>query len=139
MAEERVTRTARERWIAAWLGGAAIGVANGVAREATYGRAASERTAHNLSGVTGIAAFAGYFWALQRRWPLASRSDAFAVGASWLAMTVAFEFGFGRLVAKQSWDELLAEYDVTEGRTWPLVLTWIAVGPAVVRELQRLH
>jgi hypothetical protein len=132
-----VIRTARKRWIAAWLGGAAIGVANGVAREATYGRVAGERTAHNLSGVTGIASFAGYYWALQRRWPLANRGDAVVVGASWLALTVAFEFGFGRLVAKQSWDELLADYDVAEGRTWPFVLAWIAVGPAVVRELQQ--
>jgi len=38
------------------------------------------------------------------------------VGASWLVMTVGFELGFGRLVAKQSWEELLAGYDVTRGR-----------------------
>jgi hypothetical protein len=54
----------------------------------------------------------------------------------WLALTVAFEFGFGRLVAKQSWDELLADYDVAEGRTWPFVLAWIAAGPAAVRALR---
>jgi hypothetical protein len=26
-----------KRWLAAWLGGALIGIANGIAREATYG------------------------------------------------------------------------------------------------------
>ena len=44
------------------------------------------------------------------------------VGAAWLSLTVAFEFGFGRAVAKQSWEELLADYNVSQGRTWPFVL-----------------
>src|SRR3712207_1716407 len=75
----------RRRWMQAWLGGAVIGVANGVVRQATYA----------------------------------------AIGAGWIGLTVAFEFGFGRLVAGQSWEELLADYDVSEGRTWPFVLAWI--------------
>jgi hypothetical protein len=108
-------------------------VANGVAREATYGRRVGERTAHNLSAVTGIGAFAGYFAFLSRRWPLASDREALIVGGRWIAMTVAFEFAFGRLVTKQSWSELMADYDISKGRTWPLVLVWIGVGPAVMR------
>ena len=55
---------------------------------------------------------------------------------AWLGLTVAFEFGFGRLVAKQSWEDLLSDYNVARGRTWPLVLAWIAAGPAAVREIQ---
>jgi hypothetical protein len=119
-------------WLTAWLGAAGIGVANGIAREVTYGRLVSERTANQISGGTAIAAFGLYFAALQRRWPLRDTGEALGVGAAWVAMTVSFEFGFGRLVARQSWDELLADYDVREGRTWPLVLAWIAVGPAII-------
>jgi hypothetical protein len=126
----------RKRWLAAWIGGALIGVANGIAREATYGRILSERAAHNASSVVGIATFAGYFRVLQRRWPIPSDREALTIGAAWLALTVAFEFGFGRLVAKQSWEELLADYDVRKGRTWPLVLAWLTVGPAVTRRLR---
>jgi hypothetical protein len=125
-------------WLLAWLGGAAIGVANGVAREATYGKRVREQTAHKLSALTGIAALGGYFSALERRWPIPSASDAFRIGFFWLLFTVAFEFTFGRLVARQSWEDLVADYDVREGRTWPAVLVWIAVGPAVVREANRL-
>jgi hypothetical protein len=121
------------RWTTAWLGGAAIGVVNGIAREKTYGRALGEHAAHNVSGATAVAGFAGYFALLQRRWPIPSTRGALAIGAGWLSLTVAFEFGFGRLVAKQSWDELLADYDVAAGRTWPFVLAWIALGPAFVR------
>jgi hypothetical protein len=125
------------RWTVAWLGGAAIGVANGLAREATYGRALRERTAHNVSSATAVAGFAGYFAFLQRRWPIPGGRAALAIGARWLLLTVAFEFGFGRLVAKQTWRELLADYDVAAGRTWPFVLAWIALGPAVVARFVR--
>ena len=128
--------SAEARWLFAWPGGAVIGVANGVLREATYGRRVSERAAHQLSGVTAIAAFGFYFSALDARWPLRDTHEAVEVGVGWLALTVVFEFGFGRLVAKQSWDELLADYDLAEGRTWPVVLAWIGAGPAVVRALR---
>lgn len=121
------------RWIQAWPGGAPIGVGNGIAREATYGKVLGERAAHQVSTATAIAAFAAYFELLQRRYPLASAQEARLTGLAWLGLTVAFEFGFGRLVAKHSWKQLLADYNVTAGRTWPLVLAWLALGPSVVR------
>src|SRR6188472_1037584 len=76
-----------------WLGGVIIGVMNG----------------------TGVAAFAGYSTVLRRRWPLRSEHDARVIGSLWLALTIAFEFAFGRLVANQSWHELLADYKRREG------------------------
>ena len=128
--------TVRSRWIAAWGGGALIGVANGVLREATFAKVLSGRGAHAASGATAVMAFAGYFSALQRRWPIPTTVEALTIGGAWLALTVAFEFGFGRTVAKRSWEELFDDYNLAKGRTWPLVLAWIALGPAVVRELQ---
>jgi hypothetical protein len=124
-------------WLTAWLGGVVIGVANGVLREATYGKRLSEGWAHQVSGLSAVGAFAFYFRLLQRRWPIPSARDALRIGLAWLVLTVGFEFGFGRLVAKQSWDELLADYDLPHGRTWPLVLAWIAAGPAVTRAVER--
>jgi len=109
---------------------------NGVLREATFAKVLSPRAAHPASGATAIAAFAGYFSILQRRWPIPTTRGALTIGAWWVGLTVAFEFGFGRAVAKQSWQELLADYNLAEGRTWPLVLAWVAFGPAVIRELQ---
>jgi hypothetical protein len=133
----RSPREIAARWIAAWGGGAAIGIANGMAREATFGRRLEKRTANQISALSGIGAFAVFFWRLQRRWPIAKNSDTLRIGAAWLALTVVFEFGFGRLAAKKSWRSLIDEYDLRKGRAWPLVLAWIATGPAVVRGLQR--
>jgi hypothetical protein len=124
----------RWQWLPAWLGGAAIGVANGATRELTYGKRLGEGDANRISALTGIAAFAVLFAALQRRWPLARRSEAVTVGGAWLLLTIGFEFGFGRAVAKKSWSELGGEYDLRRGRLWPLVLLAIATGPALARE-----
>jgi hypothetical protein len=124
------------RWTAAWPGGAAIGIANGIAREVTYGERMTEQRAHQVSVATAIAAFAAYFRQLQRRWPIQNANDAAAIGAVWLALTVLFEFSFGRLAAKQSWRELLTDYNLRRGRLWPLVLVWLAIGPELIRKQQ---
>lgn len=123
-------------WLTAWLGGPVIGISNGIAREKLYGRSLTEIRAHQLSSVIAIAAFAAYFAELQRRWPIPDRDSALKIGGAWLALTVAFEFSFGRTVAKQSWNELLADYNLRRGRVWPLVLAWIAAGPATTRSSQ---
>ena len=57
-----------------------------------------------------------------------SRGDAIAIGLAWLALTLAFEFGFGRARGKP-WAELLADYDVLKGRIWVLVLVTTAIAP----------
>ena len=51
-----------------------------------------------------------------------------AIGFAWLALTLAFEFGFGRARGKP-WADLLADYDVLKGRIWVLVLLTTAVAP----------
>jgi hypothetical protein len=82
----------------------------------------SEHRAHQLSGLIGVGALAAYLWTLQRRWPIPSAREALKIGAAWAVLTVGFEFSFGGLVADQSWDELLEEYNVAGGHTWPFVL-----------------
>ena len=124
---------ARRAWLRAWVGAVPIGVGNGILREATYGRRVGEGAAHQISGLIAIAAFGFYFAALQRRWPIRTQREAAQIGMVWVAYTIAFEFGFGRLVAKQPWEELRADYNVAEGRTWPLVVAWIGVGPSIAR------
>ncbi|HET7354577.1 MAG TPA: hypothetical protein VFJ11_11095, partial [Gaiellaceae bacterium] len=79
----------------------------------------------------------GYMWLLQRRWPLRTRRESVSVGAAWMGMTVAFEFGFGHWVAGDSWSALLENYDVTAGKVWVLVPGAMAAGPELVRRLTR--
>ena len=74
-----------------------------------------------------------YFVALQRRWPVQTTRQAVEIGGAWVALTVLFEFGFGHYVEGDSWSDLFATYDVTEGNVWILIVLWIALGPAIVR------
>ena len=55
-----------------------------------------------------------------------SEEDFSVVGDT---LTVSFEFGFGRLVMKHSWERLLHDYNILEGRVWILVLLWTLLAP----------
>jgi hypothetical protein len=51
------------------------------------------------------------------------------IGLLWLALTLAFEFGFGRLVEHRSWESLLEAYRFKDGNLWPLVLLVTLLSP----------
>jgi hypothetical protein len=131
----RTDRTWR-RWTLAWVGGSLLGIANGVVREVVYRNRVGESTANQISAATLVMLLTVYFWLLHRRWPIAGRRDAVQIGATWIGLTVLFEFGFGHYVDRKSWSELLENYDLAKGRLWILVLVWVGTGPAVIRELQ---
>ena len=63
----------------------------------------------------------------------ASTADAWAVGAMWLAMTLAFEFVAGHYVFHTPWTTLLADYNIFTGRLWILVLDRHASQPPCAR------
>jgi hypothetical protein len=120
------------QWVAAWGGMALLGVANGVSRD-LYQKRLGEHRAHQVSSATLVLAVLPYAAAVERRWPLPTADAAVRVGVTWVGLTTAFEFGFGRYVAKQSWRMLLADYDVARGRLWPLVLAAVGTAPVAAR------
>jgi hypothetical protein len=65
-------------------------------------------------------------------------AQTFAIGALWCGLTLLFEFGFGHYVMRRSWAFLLADYDLTRGRIWILVLIVTLVAPAWTGRLRRL-
>jgi hypothetical protein len=123
------------RWLIAWVGAPVLAIVNGAVREFAYKDQVGESAANQISVAPLIAMLGLYFWTLQRRWPLATTRDALSIGAIWVALSVLFEFGFGRYVEGDSWADLFENYDVTQGNIWILILLWIAVGPAVVRTI----
>lgn len=55
--------------------------------------------------------------------------EALAVGALWVALTLAFEFGVGHYGFGKPWPELLADYDLSRGRIWIAVLVVTLLAP----------
>jgi len=121
-------------WLIAWVGAAVLGVANGVARATLYERRIGPWRAHYVSTATLLLLLSAYIRALSSAWPIASRGDALRIGGAWCALTIAFEFGFGRFVARDSWSALLDQYNVAQGKVWALIPLWMAIGPAVLRK-----
>jgi hypothetical protein len=113
---------------AAWLLLLVVMFTNGIVRVTVLQPRLGEEPARRVATLVGVAlvlAFSGAYV----RWsgPRASR-ELLLVGALWLALTLAFEFGFGRASGK-TWAELLADYDLARGRLWPLVLVATLLGP----------
>jgi hypothetical protein len=63
--------------------------------------------------------------------------NPWTIGALWLALTLSFEFGFGRLVQHRPWPELLAPYTFRGGNLWPLVLAVTAAAPRLAAWARR--
>lgn len=123
------------KYLLAWLGLPVIGIINGALRQFLYRDALGDLTAHQVSTVTGIVLFGLYIWLLSRWWPLPSAQAAISVGLIWLALTIGFEFIFGHYVMGNSWERLLADYNLLAGRVWVLVLIWITLAPYVFYRL----
>jgi hypothetical protein len=118
-----------------WLPMIPLAIANGVVRESILSKRMNQVRAQQVSSVTGAAVMIVYALFLHRALPFASPEQAWTYGFIWLSLTIAFEFAFGRLVVKHSWRELLADYNVLEGKLWPLVLAAITVAPRIAAAL----
>lgn len=117
------------RYLLAWLAMIPLAIANGALRELGYAKRMGELRAHQCSTLTAIVVFGVYIALVVRTWPPASAAQALAVGLLWLALTVAFEFGFGHWGRGLPWHVLLRDYDLRAGRLWPLFLAWLALAP----------
>ncbi len=118
-------------YVAIWPGMVLLAILNGAVREKTYGKHMGELAAHQLSTGIGALLFGLYIWGVTGIYRIASSGQALLVGVIWLAMTVLFEFLFGRFAMGHSWRRLLQDYNLLKGRIWPLLLAWILVAPSL--------
>lgn len=124
------------KYILAWFPMIIIAIANGLFREKVLTRHLNELQAHQMSTFTMIMLFGIYVWILFKLWIPTSTNQAILIGFLWLVLTVVFEFVFGHYVAEHSWEKLLNDYNVLQGRVWILVLIWITVSPYLIYKIQ---
>jgi hypothetical protein len=126
------------RALVVWLVMLIVAVCNGAFREFVLVPRLGQGVAHVASTLILCACIGTVvYFAIPRILPR-SAGDAVSIGAGWLLLTLAFEFGFGRLRGR-SWVDLLADYDVLNGRIWLLVLIVTLLAPLVMaRERQIL-
>ncbi len=119
--------------IGIWLLFAVVANINGLIRNCVYGPKMDELTAHQISCFTGITMFfiVMYLWLRYTGAPYTSH-NIIVIGIVFLFATIAFEFLFGHFVIGHSWEKLLHDYNILNGRLWSIVLAWTAIGPYVV-------
>lgn len=125
------------KWSVAWLGAVVLALINAMVREVAYAGAVSDEAAQKISTVTLIVLLAAYVILLERRWPPRTAGQALAIGSAWAAATIAFEFLFGHYVAGEEWSELVANYNLMDGRLWVLVPASMVILPEVARRLDK--
>jgi hypothetical protein len=126
-----------QKYILSWLGLLAIAMVNGAIRDGLYKNHFGELVAHQISCIAGILLFGLFIWFLEKRWPLVSSHQAWIIGFMWLVMTVCFEFFFFHYARGISWNILLFDYRLFEGRLWILVLIWVTVAPRLIWQWKR--
>jgi len=119
------------RYFVAWFPIIILAFINATIREAVYKRYVGELGAHQISTLTLCILVGIYVWVLSRHLKLQSSGQAVGVGLMWLVMTVIFETTLGRYVLGNPWSQVLRDYNVLEGRVWPLFLLWLTVSPYV--------
>lgn len=71
------------------------------------------------------------------RWlRLPTRAQQLQVGALWLAAMVAFEICFGRWVANQPWERILADYNISAGGLLPFGMLVLLLSPLIAARLR---
>jgi hypothetical protein len=114
---------------AVWLVILVCAVLNGAFREAVLLPRLGTPTGFVASGLLLSVIIVVVSLVLVRRLEPLSKSLSLGVGLFWLCLTLAFEFGFGRLVQHRGWPELLEAYTFKDGNLWPLVLVVIFFAP----------
>ena len=116
------------RALLAWLALAVVMFGNGAVRALALQPRLGEHLARQVATGTGVAIVFTAAFVFVRHLEAPSGADLLKVGALWLALTLAFEFGLG-LVSGASWEAMLADYDILQGRLWPLIPLSALVAP----------
>lgn len=124
------------RYALAWIPMLVLAVANGALRQVLFARIMPELRAHQLSTLTGSMVIGGFIWFVLRKWPPSSSLMAIQIGCMWLALTVAFEFFMGLVLAGRPIQQVLSDYNVLAGRVWVFFLIWLALAPLLFYKLR---
>lgn len=118
------------RATAIWFAILACAFTNGALRELFIAPRTGAEVAHVVSTLILASVIVLIAW-LSVNWIApGSLARAYAVGAFWVVLTLAFEFGAGHWLMHKPWSELLHDYNILAGRVWVAIPIVTALAPA---------
>ena len=125
------------RALGLWLALLAGAFANGAFREVLLVPRMGTARAHVLSTAILAAIIMLIAWAGIRWVGPAGARQSLAVGAIWVALTLAFEFLAGHYLFHRPWSVLLGDYDLTRGRVWVVIPVVTLLAPWLAWRIRR--
>ena len=94
-----------------------------------------ERTAHQIGTLLFLTVQSLIIYFFIKHIRLRETRTAIFIGMFWLTLTIIFEFLFGHYVVGHPWEKLFADYNISKGRIWVLVLINNVVAPLLSSKL----
>jgi hypothetical protein len=122
--------------IGTWFLFMIFAIINAVVRNGFYKPIIGDLRAHQLSTIIFIAIIIIVTYLIFRFSKIElTTQQTFIIGTIWLLATIFFEFLAGHYAFGNSWDKLLADYNILKGRIWSLVLIAIFLSPYLSSKL----
>lgn len=107
-----------------------LAIINAGIRNGVYKPIVGDLTAHQISTlIFAIVIFVVTYLILRFSDLNLSDSQALFMGITWVILTIGFEFIAGHYAFGNSWEKLLADYNILNGRIWSLVLLIEFIAP----------
>jgi hypothetical protein len=117
------------RALAIWCGLLMAAFLNGAVREMWLTPAFGDAAGHAISALVLSAVVIAVAWLAIVWLHPHSANEALLIGDEWVLLTIAFEFLAGYYLFGSSWQALIAQYDVSRGELWELVLITMLIAP----------
>jgi hypothetical protein len=119
-----------------WLVFLVVAMAGGIIRERFLAPGLGPLAGKALGTLLVAVIIFGIIYAYVGKLAGASQTSLFKLGLFWTTATITFEFLFGHYAMGHSWESLWADYNVVQGRLWPLVLIVTLCGPWLARKIR---
>ena len=107
-----------------------LAIINAGIRNGIYKPIVGDLTAHQISTLIFVIVIFVVTYLILRFSDLnLSGSQALLMGIIWVILTIGFEFIAGHYAFGNSWEKLLADYNILNGRIWSLVLLIEFIAP----------
>lgn len=120
-----------------WLLLAAAEVLQGIVRVRLLNRRVGDHRARQIAVFTGSGIILAIAWFSMPWLGASSCGQMFGVGFRWLALMLAFEIAFGRLVFRASWERLAADFDFRKGALLSIGMAVLLFAPLLVAKERR--